>query len=92
MCDIVYVASLFTCVTSTCQLNHILLVEAVCIGLMCEHICQQVTVMIAFYEILLLDRLFVVLDKHAPPSLRKVITHSSSPWFESMRDERFIAK
>ena len=33
-----------------------------------------------------------VLDKHAPPSLRKVITHSSSPWFESIRDELFIAK
>ena len=27
-----------------------------------------------------------VLDKHAPPSLQKVITHSSSPWFESIRD------
>ena len=23
-----------------------------------------------------------VLDKHAPPSLRKAITHNSSPWFE----------
>ena len=33
-----------------------------------------------------------VLDKHAPPPLRKVITHSSSPWFESIRDELFIAK
>ena len=33
-----------------------------------------------------------VLDKHSPPSLRKVITHSSSPWFESIRDELFIAK
>ena len=33
-----------------------------------------------------------VLDKHALPSLRKVITHSSSPWFESIRDEPFIAK
>ena len=33
-----------------------------------------------------------VLDKHAPPSLRKVITHSSSPWFESIKDELFIAK
>ena len=33
-----------------------------------------------------------VLDKHAPPSLRKVITHSSSPWFESIRYELFIAK
>ena len=31
-------------------------------------------------------------DKHPPPSLRKVITHSSSPWFESIRDELFIAK
>ena len=30
--------------------------------------------------------------KHAPPSLRKVVTHSSSPWFESLRDELFIAK
>ena len=34
----------------------------------------------------------VLLDKHALPSLRKVITHSSSPWFESIRDELFIAK
>ena len=33
-----------------------------------------------------------VLDKHAPPSLRKVMTHDSSPWFESMRDVLFIAK
>ena len=33
-----------------------------------------------------------VLDKHAPPSLRKVITHNSSQWFESIRDELFIAK
>ena len=38
------------------------------------------------------DFLRTVLDKHAPPSLRKVITHSSSPWFESIRDELFIAK
>ena len=38
------------------------------------------------------DFLCTVLDKHAPPSLRKVITHSSSPWFESIRDELFIAK
>ena len=38
------------------------------------------------------DFLRTVLDKHAPPSLRKVITYSSSPWFESIRDELFIAK
>ena len=38
------------------------------------------------------DFLRTVLDKHAPPSLRKVITHSSSPWSESIRDELFIAK
>ena len=38
------------------------------------------------------DFLRTVLDKHAPPSLRKVINHSSSPWFESIRDELFIAK
>ena len=28
--------------------------------------------------------LCTVLDKHAPPSLWKVITHNSSPWFESI--------
>ena len=38
------------------------------------------------------DFLRTVLDKHAPSSLRKVVTHSSSPWFESIRDELFIAK
>ena len=38
------------------------------------------------------DFLRTVLDKHAPPSLRKVITHNSSPWFESIIDELFIAK
>ena len=38
------------------------------------------------------DFLRTVLDKHAPPSMRKVVTHSSSPWFESIRDELFIAK
>ena len=38
------------------------------------------------------DFLCTVLDKHAPPSLRKAITHSSSPWFESIRDELFIVK
>ena len=27
-----------------------------------------------------------VLDTHAPPSLRKVIHHNSSPWFDSIRD------
>ena len=38
------------------------------------------------------DFLRTVIDKHAPPSKRKVITHNSSPWFESIRDELFIAK
>ena len=38
------------------------------------------------------DFLCTVLDMHAPPSLRKVITHNSSPWFESIREELFIAK
>ena len=38
------------------------------------------------------DFLRTMLDKHAPPSLQKVITHNSSPWFESIRDELFIAK
>ena len=38
------------------------------------------------------DFLRTVLDRHAPPSLWKVITHNSSPWFESIRDELFMAK
>ena len=38
------------------------------------------------------DALRTVLDKHAPPTLRKAITHNSSPWFESIRDELLIAK
>ena len=38
------------------------------------------------------DFLRTVIDKHAPPSLRKVITHNSSPWFESIRDDIFMAK
>ena len=38
------------------------------------------------------DFLRNVLDKHAPLSLQKVITHNSSPWFESIREELFIAK
>ena len=38
------------------------------------------------------DFLRTVIDKHAPPSPQKVITHNSSPWFESIRDELFIAK
>ena len=38
------------------------------------------------------DFLHTVIDKHAPPSLWKVITHKSSHWFESIRDELFIAK
>ena len=38
------------------------------------------------------DFLRTVIDKHAPPSLLKVITYNSSPWFKSIRDELFIAK
>ena len=38
------------------------------------------------------DFLRTVLDKHASPSMRKVVTHNSYPWFESIRDELFIAK
>ena len=38
------------------------------------------------------DSLHTVLDKYALPSLQKVITHNSSQWFESIRDELFIAK
>ena len=38
------------------------------------------------------DSLRTTLDKHAPLSLRNVITHNSSPWFVSIRDELFIAK
>ena len=38
------------------------------------------------------DFLLTVIDRHAPTSLRNVMTHNSSPWFESIRDELFIAK
>ena len=38
------------------------------------------------------DSLRAVRDRHAPPSLRKVITHNSSPWSKSIRNEPFIAK
>ena len=38
------------------------------------------------------DFLRTVIDKHSPPSLRRVITHNSSPWFKSIRDDLFIAK
>ena len=40
----------------------------------------------------LCDFLRNVLDKHAPPSLRKAMAHISSPWFESIRDELFIGR
>ena len=38
------------------------------------------------------DFLRTVIERHAPPSLRKVMTHNSSPWFESIRDDLFVAK
>ena len=38
------------------------------------------------------DFLRTVLDKHVHPSIRKVITHNYSPWFESIRDKLFIVK
>ena len=40
----------------------------------------------------LCDFLRTVQDMRAPPSLQKVITHSSSPWSESIRDKLFMAK
>ena len=33
------------------------------------------------------DFLLTVLDRHSPPSLRKVIYHNFFPWFESVRDD-----
>ena len=38
------------------------------------------------------DFLRTVLDEHAPHSLRKAMTHNSSPWFETIIDELSIAK
>ena len=35
------------------------------------------------------DFMRTVLDRHAPPSVRKIITHTSSPWFESIREKTF---
>ena len=40
----------------------------------------------------LCDFLSTVLYKHAPPSLRKVVIHNSSPRFESIREELLMAK
>ena len=37
------------------------------------------------------DFLRSVIDGLAPPSLPNVISHNSSPWFESIRDELFMA-
>ena len=39
-----------------------------------------------------MDVLCTVLDKHVPPTPQKVINHNTSPWFELIRDELFIAK
>ena len=33
-----------------------------------------------------------MLDRHAPPSQCMVINNNSSPWFESIRDDLFIAR
>ena len=38
------------------------------------------------------DSLRTAIDKHAHTSLRKVITHNSSPWFESIRDDLLVAR
>ena len=38
------------------------------------------------------DFLRTVLDKHAPPSLRKVVNHNSSPWSESTKYDLLIAE
>ena len=38
------------------------------------------------------DSLLTVVDKRAPLSLWMVITHNSTPWFESVRDELLTAK
>ena len=37
------------------------------------------------------ESLRTAMEKHASPSLRKVVTHNSSPWFESLSDELFMA-
>ena len=37
------------------------------------------------------DYLHTVLDRHAPSSLLIVVDHNSSPWFESIQDQIFIA-
>ena len=38
------------------------------------------------------DFLRTVIDRHAPHFQRKAMTHNSSPWFESIRNELFVAK
>ena len=38
------------------------------------------------------DFLRTALDKHAPPSLQKVMNHNTSPWLGSIKHELFMAK
>ena len=71
----------------------------VCIMLLFSHWFLQMLFIFMLCLGLLTHSLFIscdflrtVIDKHAPPSLRKVITHNSSPWFESIRDDLFMAK
>ena len=37
------------------------------------------------------DYFHTALDNHAPPSLRKAMTHNSSPWFESIVNDLFLS-
>ena len=65
----------------TLTVHHLLLNFPV---LLSVHLLKRRTIAMTF--------LSTVLDNHATPSLRGVINHNSSPWFESMRYELLIAK
>ena len=65
----------------TLTFNHLLLNFPM---LKCIHLIKRRSSFVTFLR--------TILDRHAPPSLLKVITHNSSPWFESIRDELFMAK
>ena len=61
-------------------------------GVQCYELFGGIALKIHTFSNQFCDFLRSVLDKHAPASLQKVIAHSSSPWFESIRYELFIAK
>ena len=83
-------------------LNPISMIQSLCLlpytGLLgtwltltAHHLLLNFPVFQSFHLLKMQTSSVTVMDKHAPPSLRIVITQNSSPWFESMRDELSMA-